>query len=213
MIWRILLLVLAVCIGLLSFTVYTLHSAQKALENVPSVYTFGPPDADLEVVGFLDYSCAHCREAWPAIMEAVKKDGKVRFAPLLISPPGGDDEYAMRLTYAAAVQEKYKEAFTHIIGDYRPMGEESVEVLSLKAGLDAAGLREDIGTPIVDGQINKNTELFKKLGGQYTPAFFIGPRIKYVPASTPTTEDFLRVFQEARGILQKKAPEKEKAEP
>lgn len=213
MIWRFFLLALAASIGLLSFTVYTLYSAQKALERVPSVYTFGPEDADIKVVGFLDYSCAHCREAWPAIMEAVKKDGKVRFAPLLISPPGGDDEYALRLTYAAAVQEKYKEAFTHIISDYRPIGEESVDDLSLKAGLDAARLREDIGTPIVDGQINKNTELFKKLGGQYTPAFFIGPRIKYVPTSTPTTEDFLRVFQEARGEARTKALKKEKAEP
>lgn len=209
MIWRFLLLALAASIGLLSFTVYTLYSAQKALEKVPSVYTFGPEDADLKVVGFLDYSCAHCREAWPAIMEAVKKDGKVRFVPLLISPPGGDDEYAVRLTYAAAVQEKYKEAFTHIISDYHPVGEESIADLSLKTGLDAARLREDINKPIVDAQINKNTGLFKKLGGRYTPAFFIGPHIKYVPSSTPTAEDFLRVFHEARGKISKKTQEKQ----
>ena len=115
----------------------------------------------------------------------------------------------MRVTYAAAVQEKYKEAFAYIISNYRPIGEESIDDLSLKTGLDATALRGDIDKPIVEAQIAKNTALFKKLGGRYTPAFFIGPRIKYVPASTPTAEDFLRVFQEAR----KKAPVKEEEKP
>jgi protein-disulfide isomerase len=198
MIWRLFLSTLVIVIGLLSFTVYTLHSAQNALTKVPSYFMFGPEDADLEVVGFLDYSCTHCREAWPAIMEAVKKDGKVRFAPLLIAPPGSDDAYAVRMTYAAALQNNYRDVFSELITNYRPVDEKELTDIALKLNINEADLRVHMNEKDTTNLIAASEIVFKRLGGHYTPTFFIGPRIKYVPTTTPTADDFLKIFQEAR---------------
>jgi protein-disulfide isomerase len=198
MVWRLFCIVLVIAIGLLGFGIYQLYSARHAADGVPNNYMFGPPEADLQVVGFLDYSCSHCRDSFPAMIEAIKKDGHVKFAPLLISAPNSDDEFAMRLTYAAALQGKYREVFDDIMRNYRPVDESQITDVALKFGMDEEKLRTDVNDPKVDKQVGKSEMIFKKFGGQYTPTFVIGPNIKYVPTETPTTQDFLRIFQEAR---------------
>ena len=199
MVWRLFQFTLAIAIGLLLFGIYTLYSSQSVLTKVPAEYTFGPETADLKVVAFLDYSCTHCRESYAPMMEAIEKDGNVQFAPLLVTTPNSTDEYAMRLTYAAALVGKYKEFFQDIMGNYRTIDERGVTDLALKYGMDPEKLIQTLDNKLVDQLAAKSMVVFKKLNGQYTPTFFVGPHIKYVPTETPTTEDFLRVFQEARG--------------
>jgi protein-disulfide isomerase len=199
MVWRIFCVVLVIAIGLLGFGIYSLYSARSMLEAVPNNYVFGPPEGDLKVVGFLDYGCVHCRDSFPAMMEAIHKDGKVKFAPLLVSAPDSTDEFATRLTYAAALQGKYRDVFEDIMKDYRVVDETQITDIALKYGMDEEKLKEDIKNPKVDKQIGKSEMIFKKFGGQYTPTFFVGPNIKYVPTETPTAADFLKIFKEARG--------------
>jgi len=199
MVWRIFCFVLAISIGLLLFGIYTIYSARSALNNVPEAFAFGPEDADISMIGFLDYSCTHCRDSYAPVMEAIKKDGKVKFTPLLVSPPESTDEYAMRLTYGAGLQDKYKEAFQEIMGNYRAIGKSDVTDFALKLGLDSEKLEKSVNDPIVDRLVLKSQAVFRNMNGQYTPTFFIGSNIKYVPTVTPTAEDFLRIFKEARG--------------
>jgi protein-disulfide isomerase len=198
MAWRIFCIALTIAILVLGYAVYSLYSARSALDHVPNNYAFGPDSANIKVVGFLDYSCVHCRDSFPTMIEAIKKDGKAKFTPLLISAPDSTDEFAMRLTYAAALQGKYREVFDDIMRNYRVVDESQITDMALKYGMDEEKLKTDINSEKVDKQVGKSEMVFKKLGGQYTPTFFIGHTIKYVPTEAPTAEDFLRTFQEAR---------------
>jgi len=42
-------------------------------------YVGGNPDGDITMVEFLDYQCAFCKRAFPAVEELISSDGNIRF--------------------------------------------------------------------------------------------------------------------------------------
>src|SRR5262245_16868778 len=99
-VWKLFFLVLIISISVLGYGIYSLMSARSALDQAPPAFSYGPENADLHVVGFFQYSCVHCREVYPVIMDAVKKDGKIRFTPLMLYGEGDSSARITRLTYA-----------------------------------------------------------------------------------------------------------------
>lgn len=199
LVWRLFYFVLAISVALLLFAIYTLVTIRGSFDKVPTAFSYGPENATLHVVGFVDYDCSHCRAIDPVIMEAIKQDGHVRYSPLVISR-GTPAEYAMLLTYSAGLQGKYKEAFEMFMrGDYK-VDENDIPDIALQLGVEEDKLRAGVTEPMTERLINMSYKSFSVMGGEFTPTFFIGPDIKYLPYNQPTADDFLKLFKEARAL-------------
>ncbi len=196
-VWRLFYVVLFISVALLAYAVYTLASVRGSLDNIPTSFSFGPPDAGLHVVGFIDYDCGNCRAANTAMMTALEKDGNVRYSPLVLSN-GAQSEYAMKLTYSASLQKKYKDAYQYFMANSSDVGEKDITDIGLKIGIEEKVLTGGLKEPIMERLVEKTQQTFSDLGASAVPTFFIGPGIKYAPENTPSADDFLKLFAEAR---------------
>lgn len=197
-VWRLFYVALFISIALLAYAVYTLATVRGSLDNIPASFSFGPPDAGLHVVAFLDYDCPPCHAANDAMMAALEKDGNVRYSPLVLSP-GTLSEYATELTYSAGLQSKYKDAYKYFMANDFKVDANDLTDIGLKIGIDEKALAGGLKEPIKEKLIEKTEQTFSVLGGSTVPTFFIGPGIKYVPEGTPSADDFLKLFAQARG--------------
>lgn len=196
-VWRLFYFVLFVSVALLAYAIYTLGVMRTSLDQVPSSFTFGPPDAGLHVVAFVDYDCAPCRAADAAMMRAMEKDGGVRYSPLPISS-GTPAEYAMKLTYSAGLQGKFKEAYRYFMTNNYKVDEKDITDIGLALGIEESKLRAGLEEPLTGKLIDKSYRTYSVLGGKSVPTFFIGRSIMYEPQAAPTPEDFIKLFAEAR---------------
>ena len=198
---RVLYIGLAVLIALVSFNIFQLYTGYRSLSHVPPGYALASASSDLDVVEFLDYSCRYCREIHPTIIQAVKRDGGVRYIPRPLPSRNPEGFYAAVLAYAAGQQNAFIKTHNALMENYRVINEDILADLTQKTGLNYEQLMRDIEDDAVKGMIVKNGRLFKKVGGRATPTFIIGDRIFYVPEGRmPTVEDFLKMFNEARAM-------------
>lgn len=197
-VWRLFYVALFISVALLVYAIYTLATVRGSLDRVPASYSFGPPDAGLHVVAFIDYDCQNCRAANAAMMSALEKDGNVRYSPLVISL-STQSEYATELTYSASLQGKYKEAYQYFMANSFMVDANDLTDVGLKIGIDENKLGAGLKEPIAEKLIEKSQQTFSVLGGSTVPTFFIGPNIKYAPERTPGADDFLKLFAEVRG--------------
>src|ERR1700759_4491317 len=90
------------CCAYVAFGIYAQSKARAQIDTAPRGFFFGPEDADVTVVEFFDYSCAHCRAVDPAIMGAVLKDGHARFIPRpMASANSAEGQAYAQAAYAA----------------------------------------------------------------------------------------------------------------
>ncbi len=197
-VWRLFYFVLFIAVALLVYAIYTVIAMRGSLDQVPASYTFGPADAGLRVVAFVDYDCGPCRAADAAMMQAMEKDGGVRYSPLPISM-GTPAEYAMKLTYSASLQGKFKEAYKYFMTNNYKVSEKDIPDVALALGIEESKLRAGLEEPLTEKLIDKTYATYSILGGKTLPTFFIGSGIKYEPTNTPTVDNFLALFREARG--------------
>lgn len=198
-VWRLFYAVLTISVVLLLYGIYVLLSARSGLESTPATYAYGPESASLTVIEFFDYSCPDCRAVYPIITKAVADDGNIQFFPLPLAGPNTPGEYAMRLTYAAGLQGKYKEAYEYLMQNYRgSIDESNVTDLALATGMNDEQLKKDVKSEAVEQRIRDTGQQFGALGGTHIPMFFIGGKITYVPETTPTLQELQLQLKKAR---------------
>lgn len=199
MIMRIFVTLLVLGAGYLGYEVYNLYNGKAYLNNIPQGYHFGPDEADLTVVKFMDYSCAFCREAHPTIMQAVAQDGNVKFAPFPILSQNSDGSSAAYLLYAAGKMGKFQEAHEYLIENNTNLIRDRLPEITSDLGVDEAEFKEHLDSAEVYNRVQDNHRAFINLNNFATPTFFIGPNLRYIPTQgMPTVDDFLKMFEEAR---------------
>lgn len=200
MLLRIFYIFIALAALYLSYDIYRAIDARGNIANADAAYIFGPEDADLTVVEFFDYTCPYCREVHPTITEAVKQDGKVRYIPRAIPPQSEEAVMAIMVAEKAAQHGKFFEMHDQLMKNYLPITDRRLSELSFEAGLDLEEVDAEFDESAIIERLRENSNLFKLYGGQATPMFVIGKDMVYVPEGRmPTVEDFLRMFNEARG--------------
>lgn len=195
------MIIIIIVAGILIHDIYQMNGVYIDAMSVDESYAITSEDTvTLDVVEFLSYSCPYCRDAHPVIMEALKRDGNIRYIP---RPLGGSDENTIKATllvYAAANQGKFIELHNEIIENYHEINEQTIQNLSLQYGMDAEQLKSDMDNPEVQKLVDQNQVIFQTLGGYGTPSYLIGSNILFAPSNGPLdVEDFLRMFNEARG--------------
>ncbi|WP_181197776.1 DsbA family protein [Enhygromyxa salina] len=141
---------------------------------------FGPADAPVVLVEFIDYECPYCRKAHtevvPALREQYPDDLRVeiRHLPLEIHPAAAA---AARAAITAGEQGKFGEYHERLFADDRGAMVFSTFVrVAEELGLDVERFKRDFQTREVSDALAADVLLARYLGVQGTPGFFVNGR-------------------------------------
>lgn len=158
---------------------------------------FGPADAPVVLVEFVDYQCPYCRKAHtdvvPVLLERFPEDLRVeiRQLPLEIHPSA---PAAARAALTAAEQGKFGEFHNRLLsGDSGAMGYSTFISTAEQVGLDIEAFKRDFQTRAVGDKLAADVLLARRLGIQGTPGFFVNGR--YVDG-VRDVETFARMIEE-----------------
>lgn len=174
--------------------------AQRVL-NDRSSPQFGPDDADLTVAVFSDYQCPACRLAEPALLNAIKADGRVRIIYRDWPVFGARSEHAARIALAANYQGKYAAVHHLLMTELNQLDDNVVRAAAEGAGADWARIGRDIsvhGSAISAALARSNWDAFS-LGIPGTPGYLVGPLLV---VGAQTLSGFRDAFHKARDLIQ-----------
>lgn len=203
MIKNIFFAVLALAMLFVGYQIFDIYNARTKLNKVDDTYKSGPASANLEVVEFLDYGCPYCREAHPTITQAVERDGNITYIPRPVAFLGPNSAYAAVIAYGAAEQGKFFEMHDALIRNFESLSEETLPDIAAQAGVDYAALQKALEAGHLQEKVIENLDIFESLGHRATPTFIIGGGVAYTPEGRmPEVDDFLKMFDQARGQAQ-----------
>jgi len=165
-------------------------------------YMHEPPGADITIVDFNQYGCDLCRSVHPTLIEAMAKDGKVRYIPRIVLSDSDFDRTIVHAVYAAASQGKFIQMHNAVYDNWpvKTLGE--LMSIAEQLELDTAQLRSDMDGKKVKRKIQQAEDYFAawKLPG--VPAFFIDKKIRYMPnrSDMPTVDVWLEKFERVRKL-------------
>lgn len=143
---------------------------------------FGPADAPVVIVEFVDYQCPYCSKAHtdiiPALREQFPTDVRIeiRHLPLEIHPAAAA---AARAAITAGEQDKFSEfhdALFGASGERQSLGFATFMQVAEQLGLDRERFERDFQTRQVSEQLAADVLLARRLGVQGTPGFFVNGR-------------------------------------
>ena len=199
MAYRILISLIVLACAYLAFETVRFKLLQRVLLNTEAEYVLGNPDGDITFVKLFDYSCKACRDAYPIIARAIEQDGNVKF---LVRPAQVMDTEGINsalLPYAAAKQGKFGEMHRALIENYRVIDDQVLQDLSLEIGIDHEKLKADLENKDVLVAMNRNFNLIQDYRMHGIPAYAVGDKILFTPHRDLSVNDFLTLFNEARG--------------
>ncbi len=201
MIFRIFFVLAALVVIYLLFGLYAQYKIGHELENVPAGYSYAEAkDADITIVEFISYSCPACQNIHAVIIEAVRRDGRVRYIPRPTAFTDKESQTMTRLVYAAGEQDAFFPMHEQLIKKSQILDEAAIRELARITGLDADKLLHDMDSKSVKQRADHNSRLFSKINGTRVPHFILNRTILYTPKEKlPSVDDFLILFEEVRG--------------
>ena len=157
----------------------------------------GPSDATLRFAVFSDYRCPACRYAFPAMEEAVRRDGQVRVIYKdwpIFGPPS---ERAASIALAGAEQGIYPAVHRRLMTDSRIIADDMLSEVVTGAGGDwtRATVWLAAHKEAVAARLRANAQEAFSIGLAGTPGYLVGPLL--VMGAIDET-DFRRLFARAR---------------
>ena len=151
------------------------HSA--AIFDDPLTPVVGNPNGDVTIVEFFDYQCGYCKRVFPALMQTIKNDGKVRLALKEFPILGPQSRFASEAALASRKQGKYAAFHIALMEVRGALSESTVMAVARSVGLDTQKLRKNMRDPEVQTLLEKNFKLAEALNIRGTPAFIIGDEL------------------------------------
>ena len=154
---------------------------QAAIFSSPHQAVLGDPDARIALVEFFDYNCGYCKKALSDTRAILDKEKDVKIVlkefPILSQ---GSVEAAKVAAAVNILDPKAYEAFHFELMGIRGQADgDRALAAAVKAGLDAAKVKETAETPEVAETITHSYDLAHKLGINGTPAYVIGDELVY----------------------------------
>lgn len=196
---KVLAAMLVLAIG---YLVYGLLEVRKDLFTVYDVsdkYAYGSGDTDLTIVDFNRYGCDHCRRLHPILMEAIKRDGKIRYVSRSVSYGNEWESTLVSAVYAAAEQGKFSEMHD-IINEKWPLNDRNdLFKYAKEIGVDTKLLSRDMSKDSVLSQVIVNQNYFEAWRLGRTPTLLLGKSFIYAPKTKDlSVDDLLEKFKDAR---------------
>jgi len=140
-------------------------------------YVGGNPDGDVTIVEFLDYRCAFCKRAFPAVEELLASDGNIRFIvkefPILgeASVLGSRYAIATKQIEGDAAYKSVHDAMMILRGD---LNDAALSRISDQNGFDHRAILAEMDAEYITEIIASNRALANRLEIQGTPSFVMG---------------------------------------
>ena len=133
-------------------------------------------NGDVTVVEFFDYRCPYCKQLYPELHEALRRDGNIRLLYKELPVLGPDSLLASQFAIAVALHQPDKYAAFHdgLMQTRGALTEEYILQVARESGVDVAALRQDRQDVKIDQAIQANLKLADQLRVTGTPAFVIG---------------------------------------
>jgi protein-disulfide isomerase len=155
----------------------TLEQPRATVAVPADAPTYGPADAPVTIVEFLDYQCPFCHRVQPLIDELMARyPGKLRFVSrdfLLDKPRSLATARAAR---CASEQGKFWDYHRNLLTQPGDFGDGDLRARATRLGLDGGRFDTCVATGRYDAQIRASSEQGHDLGVSGTPAFFINGR-------------------------------------
>jgi protein-disulfide isomerase len=157
---------------------------------------FGPADAPVVIVEFVDYQCPYCFKAHTEILPVLREKFptdlriEIRQLPLEIHPAAAA---AARAALTADEQGKFGEFHDALFSERSGLGFSTFVRVAEQLGLDAERYARDFQTRGVGDRLAADVLLARRLGVQGTPGFFVNGR--YVDGAR-TAATFERMVDE-----------------
>ncbi|MGR3291110.1 MAG: DsbA family protein [Paracoccaceae bacterium] len=142
-------------------------------------YSFvgGNPDGDILMVEFLDYRCAFCKRAHPAVTELIKTDGKIKY--IIKEYPILGDQSVLASRFAISVlqnagDESYAAVHDALMTFRGEISTNSLESLATKLDLNVAQIMDGMNSDAISSIIAENRALAQRMQINGTPGFVIG---------------------------------------
>ncbi|NVB36568.1 thioredoxin domain-containing protein [Pseudenhygromyxa sp. WMMC2535] len=142
---------------------------------------FGPEDAPVVMVEFIDYQCPYCQKAQqeviPALLERYPEDLRIelRHLPLEIHPSAPAAARAVITAGAQGKAAEFSDALWHRGAD-QGLGLTTFVAVAKQIGIDADRFERDFQTREIGEQLMRDVLLARRLGVQGTPGFFVNGR-------------------------------------
>ncbi|MFD1940625.1 DsbA family protein [Paradevosia shaoguanensis] len=150
----------------------------EAIFATPGTPVFGPADANLTMVGFLDYNCPFCKQSAPYLKELMATDDKLRVVfkdwPILTEA----SVYGGQAALAAHENGQYLAAHDALMaipgrgiteqGMREALEASDVDMVKVDATIAAKG-------PELLDQLRANTKIADEIGLTGTPSYLVGP--------------------------------------
>jgi protein-disulfide isomerase len=139
---------------------------------------FGPVDAPVVVIEFIDFECPFCRQAAtdviPELAKRYPEDVRIEFRMLPVEMHPGA-RVAAKGALAADRQGKFG-AFADAVWGERTHGLETLKKMAADAGLDVEKFDGDFADATLEAAIDDDVALANRLGVMGTPGFFVNGR-------------------------------------
>ncbi len=133
----------------------------------------GNPNGDITVIEFFDYRCGVCKRVHPIVARLIKDDPNIRRVykewPIL----GPDSVLAARAALASRKQGKYFVFHNAMMEARARLNRASIMTIAKRVGLDTTQLTRDMGSPEINGILQRNFALAEALKLNGTPSFVI----------------------------------------
>ena len=142
-------------------------------QNSPSL---GNLTGDITVVEFFDYNCGYCKRVYPAVIDLLKSDGKIRYIFKEFPILGPDSEASSKLAIATLQHygnDEYYRLHDVLMTFQGPVNEQTMPTIAKQAGFDFAPLADLIESDAVADHISRMHTLGQTLQITGTPSFVI----------------------------------------
>lgn len=145
----------------------------------PDSIRFGPPDAKVTIVEFLDYECEACAAMYPTFERIRKEYGNRIQTVVRYFPIHKNSVIAFKSAEAAGRQGKYEAMYAMLFEQQRVWGgknEPQTEAMidfARRLGLDIDQFRRDLADTAIDEKIGRDRADAIEAGVRGTPTFFI----------------------------------------
>lgn len=171
--------------------------AVAAILDDPEAPAIGRADASLRLAVFSDYRCPACRHGFPALTEAVAKDGDVRLLYKDWPIFGDASVQAARVALASATQGIYPKVHRRLMTTPG-----ALDTAQLRAAVEASGgdwprLLADLTTQgeRIDGQLRRHAAEAASIALPGTPGYLAG---SLLAVGVIDAAAFARLFAAAR---------------
>lgn len=173
----------------------TIAKHRDEIFDPPEATVIGNVKGDVTVVEFFDYNCGYCKQMFPAVMETLADDGKIRLVLKELPILGPPSEFAAKAALASRKQGKYSEFHQALLKSKGGLSEALIMTIAKDVGLDPEQLRTDMQDKSIRDIIERNRDLARDLQINGTPAVFVGEN--FYPGAL-SKENLLVAIDEAR---------------